>query len=218
MIWVVSKSHSRPRLRDPGIAYGIIPAFSVQATHPLDDRDALDQLFREYHLAWEKMGKAAQSLVTRNEQASNTAGPPLFRINGCWGSKGKQIVDRGFILFGHSNSLQDFMNRCDRPYILKTEPETETVSVFSDRGNNGGSVFVEDLGDPHEILGSSLDKKLSELTNNLNQQQIKKLNIDGVGKGIIQLAIEEIKTEDLAKVSVQELIRTLERILSTNTN
>ena len=67
-------------------------------------------------------------------------------------------------------------------------------------------------------IEAKIKKKLSELTNNLNQQQIEKLNIDGVGKGIIQLAIEEIKTEDLAKVSVQELIRTLERILSTNTN
>ncbi|HXM28156.1 MAG TPA: hypothetical protein VN957_19180 [Chthoniobacterales bacterium] len=38
-------------------------AFSVHAAYPLDDRDALDKLFREDHLAWEKMGKAAQSLV-----------------------------------------------------------------------------------------------------------------------------------------------------------
>jgi hypothetical protein len=74
---------------------------------------------------------------------------------------------------------------------------------------------IESLLDEIE---AKIKKKLSELTNNLNQQQIEKLNIHGVGKGIIQLAIEEIKTEDLAKVSVQELIRTLERILSTNTN
>ena len=98
------------------------------------------------------MGKAAQSLVTRNQQAPNTVGPPLFRINGCWEYKGKQIVDRGFILFGHSNLLRDFMNSYDRPYILKTETETETVSVFPDRGNNTGSVFVGDLEDPREIL------------------------------------------------------------------
>jgi hypothetical protein len=44
------------------------------------------------------------------------------------------------------------MNRYDRPYILRTEKETETVSVFSDRGNNAGSVFVGDLEYPHEIL------------------------------------------------------------------
>ena len=74
---------------------------------------------------------------------------------------------------------------------------------------------IESLLDEIE---AKIKKKLSELTNNINQEQIEKLNIDGVGKGIIQLAIEEIKTEDLAKVSVQELIRTLERILSTNTN
>ena len=95
--------------------------------------------------------KRRQSLVT-SEQVSNTTGPLLFRINGCWEYKGKQVVDRGFILFGHSNSLKDFMNRYDRPYILKTETETETVSLFSDRGDSAGSVFVGDLQDPHEIL------------------------------------------------------------------
>jgi hypothetical protein len=76
----------------------------------------------------------------------------LFRINGCWEYKSKQIVDRGFLLFGHSNSLKDFMDSYDRPYILKTETETETVSVFSDRGNNARSVFVGDLEDPRAIL------------------------------------------------------------------
>ena len=147
------KSHSHLRLRDPETAYGIISAFPVHAAYPLGDRDALDKLFGEDHLAWEKMGQAAQSLVTRNQQASNTGGPPLFRINGCWEYKRKQIVDRGFILFGHSsNSLQDFMNSYDQPYILKTEAETETVSVFSDRGNNAGSVSIGDLQDPREIL------------------------------------------------------------------
>src|SRR5262245_51231054 len=113
------KSHSHLRLRDQGAAYGIISAFSVHACYPLDDRDALDRLFREDHLAWVTMGKAAQSLVTRNGRAATSAGPPLFRINGCWEYKGKQIVDRGFILFGHGNSLQDFLNGYARPYILK---------------------------------------------------------------------------------------------------
>lgn len=150
MICVVLKSHSRLTLRDPGTAYGIISAFSVRCTYPLDDRDALDKLFREDHVAWETMAQAAQSLVTRNRQASNSVGPPLFRINGCWEYKSKQIVDRGFILFGQSNSLKDFLNSYDRPYILKTETETETVSV--DRGNDTGSVFVGDLEDPREIL------------------------------------------------------------------
>jgi hypothetical protein len=72
---------------------------------------------------------------------------------------------------------------------------------------------IESLLDEIEV---KIKKKLSELTNNINQEQIEKLNIDGVGKGIIQLAIEEIKTTDLAKLSVQELIRRLEKILSTN--
>jgi len=95
MIKVMLKSHSHLRLRDPGTAYGIISAFSVHVSYPLGD-----------HLARERMVKAAQSLVTKNQQASNIVGPPLFRINGCWEYKGKQIVDRGFILFGHSNSLR----------------------------------------------------------------------------------------------------------------
>ena len=146
------KSHSHLRLRDPGTAYGIISAFSVHVSYPLGDRDALDKLFREDHLARERMVKAAQSLVTKNQQASNIVGPPLFRINGCWEYKSKQIVDRGFLLFGHSNSLKDFMDSYDRPYILKTETETETVSVYSDRGNNADSVFIGDLEDPREIL------------------------------------------------------------------
>jgi hypothetical protein len=152
MIKVMLKSHSHLRLRDPGTAYGTISTFSVHATYLLGYRDALDKLFREDHLAWEKMGRAAQSLVTRNQQASNTVGPPLFRINGCWEYKGKQIVDRGFILFGQSNSLPDFMKSYNRPYILKTETETETVSVFSNRGNNADSVFIGDLEDPRLIL------------------------------------------------------------------
>jgi hypothetical protein len=44
------------------------------------------------------------------------------------------------------------MNRYDRPYILKTETETETVSLFSGRGDSAGSVFVGDLEDADEIL------------------------------------------------------------------
>jgi len=60
-------------------------------------------------------------------------------------------------------------------------------------------------------------KKLVELANNLDQQQIEKLNMDGVGKTVIQLAIEEIKAEDLPKLSAEELISRLKKVLSTNT-
>jgi hypothetical protein len=66
-------------------------------------------------------------------------------------------------------------------------------------------------------IEAKIKKKLIELANNLDQQQIEKLNMDGVGKTVIQWVIEEIKAEDLAKLSVQELIPRLEKILSTNT-
>ena len=73
---------------------------------------------------------------------------------------------------------------------------------------------IESLLDEIE---AKIKKKLSELTNNLNQQQIEKLNMDGVGKTVIQLAIEEIKAEDLPKLSAEELISRLKKVLSTNT-
>jgi hypothetical protein len=41
--------------------------------------------------------------------------------------------------------------------------------------------------------------------------------MDGVGKTVIQLAIEEIKAEDLPKLSAEELISRLKKVLSTNT-
>jgi hypothetical protein len=72
---------------------------------------------------------------------------------------------------------------------------------------------IESLLDEIE---AKIRNKLIELANNLDQQQIEKLNMDGVGKTVIQLAIEEIKTEDLAKLSVEELISRLERVLCAN--
>lgn len=66
-------------------------------------------------------------------------------------------------------------------------------------------------------IEAKIKKKLIEQANNLDQQHIEKLNMDGVGKTVIQLAIEEIETKDLAKLSVQELIPRLEKVFSTNT-
>ena len=66
-------------------------------------------------------------------------------------------------------------------------------------------------------IEAKIKKKLIELANNLDQQQIEKLNMDGVGKTVIQLAIEEIKAEDLPKLSAEELISRLKKVLSTNT-
>ena len=73
---------------------------------------------------------------------------------------------------------------------------------------------IESLLDEIE---AKIKKKLIELANNLDQQQIEKLNMDGVGKTVIQLAIEEIKAEDLPKLSAEELISRLKKVLSTNT-
>ena len=73
-----------------------------------------------------------------------------------WEYKGRQIVDRGFILVGPSSSLHDLMKGHNRPYILKTETQTETVSLFSDQGSEVDSVYVADLEDPHRNHFESL--------------------------------------------------------------
>jgi hypothetical protein len=44
------------------------------------------------------------------------------------------------------------MKGYNRPCILKSETETETASVFSNRDCDGESVFIGDLEDPGEIL------------------------------------------------------------------
>ena len=66
--------------------------------------------------------------------------------------KGRRIVDNGFILFGSSDALHDFMKGHNRPYILKTETQTETVSLFLDQGSEVDSVYVGDLEDSREII------------------------------------------------------------------
>src|ERR1700731_3184663 len=46
-----------------------------------------------------------------------------------------------------SRSMHDFMKSHNRPYILKTETHTETVSLFLDQGSKIDSVYVGDLED-----------------------------------------------------------------------
>jgi hypothetical protein len=94
------------KLRDPGVAYGVISGFPVHDTYPLEDREELDKLFREDYLAWEAMSRAAISrFATNRSDAEAPVGPSPFshyRVNGCWEYKGRRIVDNGFILFGSS--------------------------------------------------------------------------------------------------------------------
>ena len=71
-------------------------------------------------------------------------------VGGC--IKGRRILDNGFILFGSSDALHDFMKGYNRPYVLKTETQTETVSLFSDQGSEVNSVYVGDLEDSREII------------------------------------------------------------------
>jgi hypothetical protein len=44
------------------------------------------------------------------------------------------------------------MRGYNRPYILKTETQTETVSLFSDQGSEVDSVYIGDLQDSREII------------------------------------------------------------------
>jgi hypothetical protein len=143
-------------LKDPGLAYGVISGFPVHDTYPLQDREELDKLFREDYFAWEAMSRAAIArFATNRSDAEAPVAPNPFshnRVNGWWEYKGRRIVDNGFILFGSSDALHDFMKGHNRPYILRTETRTETVSLFSDQGSEVDSVYVGDLEDSREII------------------------------------------------------------------
>lgn len=146
----------QPKLCDPGVAYGVISGFPLHDSYPLEDREKLDKLFREDYFAWEAMSKDAISHSAANwsdNPAPIVPGPlSLYFVDGYWEYKGRQIVDRGFILVGPSSSLHDFMKGHNRPYILKTETQTETVSVFSNQECDADAVFVGDLQGWREIL------------------------------------------------------------------
>jgi hypothetical protein len=102
------------------------------------------------------MSKAASfySAANRSEAEAPVGPSPFFhyRVNGWWEYKGRRIVDNGFILFGFSDAMHDFIKSHNRPYILKTETKTETVSLFSDQGSEVDSVYVGDLEDSREII------------------------------------------------------------------
>ena len=147
---------TRLMLKDPGVAYGVISGFPVHDSYPLEDREELDTLFREDFFAWEAMSRATISRFAKNRSDAAAPGDPgpfsHYRVNGWWDYKGRRIVDNGFILFGSSDALHDFMKGHNRPYILKTESQTETVSLFSDQASEVDSVYVGDLEDSPEII------------------------------------------------------------------
>ena len=82
-----------------------------------------------------------------------------------WEYKSERIVNRGFILFGHSNSLNDFMHSYNRPYILKTETETETVSPgMTDRRVSQGVTSGNGARGMGEGGGSGVGTDLTQLS------------------------------------------------------
>jgi hypothetical protein len=143
-------------LKKPGFAYGVISGFPTHDSYPVDDRDELDKLFREDFFVWKAMSSAAISRFAANccdaEEPIRQGPFSHYRVNGWWEYKSRRIVDNGFVLFGSSNALDDFMSGYNRPYVLKTEPQTETVSLFSERGCEAGTIYVDDLEDWREII------------------------------------------------------------------
>ena len=144
------------KLNETGITYGVISGFPVRDSYPVEDREELDKLFREDYLAWRAMSSAAISrFATNRSDAEILFGRNPFshyRVNGGWEYKGRRIVDNGFILFGSSDALHDFMRGYNRPFILKTECQTDTVSLFSDRGSEAHTIFVGDLEDWRDVI------------------------------------------------------------------
>jgi len=141
---------------EPGVAYGVISGFPVHDSYPVEDREKLNKVFREDYFAWKAMSWAGISRFATNRSGPQAfIGPSLFshyRVNGWWEYKGRRIVDNGFILFGSGDALHDFMQGYNRPYFLKTETQTETVSLYSDQGSEVDSVYVGDLEDWREIV------------------------------------------------------------------
>ena len=76
------------KLKELGVAYGVISGFPVHDSYPVEDREQLDRLFREDYFAWEAMSRAAISRFTTNRSdAGAPVGPGPFchyRVNGWW--------------------------------------------------------------------------------------------------------------------------------------
>jgi hypothetical protein len=47
------------KLKEPGLAYGVISGFPIHDSYPVEDRERLDELFREDYFAWKAMSWAA---------------------------------------------------------------------------------------------------------------------------------------------------------------
>lgn len=144
-----------PNLCDPEVAYGIISGFPVHDSYPIDNRDELDKLFREDYYAWEAMSQAAgrDGIVPVSADPQPTVERCVYGIDGSWEYKGRQIIDRGFILSGGSpSSLRDFIGSYRRPYVLKSEGQIETVSLFSDQNGSETSIYVGDLDTWVDVL------------------------------------------------------------------
>ena len=143
-------------IKEPGLAYGVISGFPIHDSYPVEDREKLDNLFQEDYSAWKALSLAANSRFWKDPSDGDAPfGPSHFshyRVNGSWEYEGRRIVDNGFILFGPVDALHDFMKRYNRPYILKTETQTEAVSLYSDQGSEADTIYVGDLEDWREII------------------------------------------------------------------
>ena len=144
-----------PDICDPEVVYGIISGFPIHDSYPINNRDELDMLFRDDYYAWEAMSEAAvrTGIVSASDDPEPTVERCVYGVDGSWEYNGKQIIDRGFILFGGStSSLRDFMERYRRPYVLKSDGQIETVSLFSSQNGAKTSIYVGDLDTWSEVL------------------------------------------------------------------
>ncbi len=93
--------------------------------------------FREDYYAWEAIRRAwfAVGLFRFPADPQPAVQRCVYGIDGIWEYKGRQIIDRKFmILFGGSPSyLRDFMESYQRPYLLRSEGQNETVPVCAVR-------------------------------------------------------------------------------------
>lgn len=130
-------SHKQLKLRELGVAYGVISGFPVHCSYPLGDREQLDKLFRGDYFAWEAMSKAAHCRCATSDfcdPALVTPGPSsLYSVDGWWEYKGRQIVDRGFILFAplldKNQSPATLLSGASKCWFLRLSANTEpTVS------------------------------------------------------------------------------------------
>jgi hypothetical protein len=67
------------KLKELGLACGVISGFPVHDTYPVEDRERLDKLFREDYFAWKAMSWAAISrFATNRSNGEVPLGPSPF--------------------------------------------------------------------------------------------------------------------------------------------